>query len=241
MPSVARRFILFPAAFAALAVSVLPALAFTVMGVSGIESYTIQLYSTSLNGSQITHAREIIAQRSDGSRAEIHERPVSDSGGEWVARKTISFANGMVVDIRTDTKAKTTITHDPNGHEWINQRLDAIDPASDCTRNFHAKPWAASMVVEGHEVVKGYDAVRVRFSEPNGDVVTEWRSPAFGCDVLQEDRVMRNGTVEHKIPILLQLGEPEPFYFEVPADYKELGSAASTAARPPSHRRPRSS
>src|SRR5581483_4133806 len=121
MPSVARRSILFPAAFAALAVGVLPALAFTVMGINGIECYTIQLYGTSLNGSQITHTRETVAQRSDGSRVEIRERPAPDSSGEWVAQKSIAFASGMVVEIHTDTKAKTTITHDPNGHEWINQ------------------------------------------------------------------------------------------------------------------------
>ncbi len=187
-----------------------------------VGSYTVELYVTALSGSQLKHSAITIARRSDGSRAEIHEQLVTGLSGERLMRKSIMFADGVYVDLRNDTHAKVTVTHDINSPEWISRVLDAIDPASDCQRNFHGKSWSpAPLTVEGHETIKSQDALRMRFTETNGDVVTEWRSPAFGCEVIQEDRVERNGTVEHQVPILLHLGEPQLWFFDVPGGYKE--------------------
>ncbi len=205
----------------------------SLMGLEAVNSYTVQLYDTSLRGSQVTHMREITARRFDGSRVEIREQPISGAAGEWVARKTIRFSDGISVESRSDTRAKTTISHDPKGEEWINQSLNAIDPASDCRRNFHGKSWStAPIAVEGYQSVKGYNALRFRFTEANGDVVSEWRSPVFGCEIVREDRVARNGAVEHKIPLLLEMGEPDATIFEVPRDYRETGAARRGSTAP---------
>lgn len=210
----------------------------TTMGLETVGSYTVQLYITTLTGAHVTHATETTARRSDGARVEVYEGPSADSATGWATRKTISFDDGTSVQVRDDLRIKTTTVLDPKDPEWIASSLDAVDPASDCQRNFHGKPWSpAPLVVEGHEDIRDYNAVRMRFTESNGDVVTVWRAPVLGCEIVQEDKAMRNGTVEHEVPVVLQLGEPDSSMFEIPAGYKETSKVA-TARQSNNRRRP---
>lgn len=201
------------------------------MGLEGENSYTVELAVTALADGRTIHATETLARRSDGAMVHIYRGETAKSPSKWTNRKTVSFDDGISVEIDDEEAPKATIAQDPVSGELETRTLDEIDPASDCQKNFRGKSWGpAPLTVEAHEPIHGYDAVRVRFTEANGNIVTQWRSPQFACEVIQQDTVMRNGTVEHEVPVILQIGEPDSTLFELPASYNGPGSATGHAA-----------
>ncbi len=202
-------------------------------------AHTVVLLDTSHGNGRTTQMTIIYARKRDGSGVRIIREADSFSPTGDNESKSIEMTpSGTVVLSSSNVRMKTTRIWGPNAPRMKEDLLILRNPATNCTKNFlGSSPSRLKPISETTDTVEGYPALKT--VDDSGDGVwTVWRAPAFGCDTVRQHVAFKDGGYSDSIPQQLQLGEPDPALFEVPADFKEVSPLEMATASAQLHHRP---
>ena len=176
-----------------------------------LPAYTIEFIQYRPDG---TSARHIEAYKSDGS----HSLAGLRKDGTFQVDIVLSAQDQSRTELHHDVRSKTT-WYGPNHGimPWIPK-----DPT--CETLDQSPSHTESMI--GKDVFLGFTVVKRMTQLSNGDTYESWQAPALGCKEIfsrhtkkdpDPDELYYPETAATKIT----LGEPNPVWFEIPADYDE--------------------
>lgn len=178
----------------------------------------------------------IYARRADGSTVRVNRMADSFSPTGETENKAIQLSNGVYINSYSDVNMKTTRIRDANYPMVKGHALAQRDPATNCTKNFSGTTaLRIPAKYQGMDTVEGYQALKT-ITETGGDIWTDWRAPAFGCDIIKHHVDFKDGGYSDQIATQLELGEPDPSLFDV-AGMLEAGPLKIATASAQLHHR----
>lgn len=172
--------------------------------------YTIVLQETTRGPSEAmtSQGKMTIALRRNGAIVIQYEH----LGTPAVIQRTIELPNGVTLVVDDIRERRTSALN----------RLSAsararMDPSRQCVKNDLGEVVLAGQIISEHDVVAGYDAIRVQ----SGNSV-HWFARQLGCAQIKTSTALSGGTVNEKTPILIAPGEPDTALFYVPERYIEV-------------------
>jgi hypothetical protein len=133
-------------------------------------------------------------------------------GTPAVIQRTIEFSNGVTVVV-DDIREHRTSTLTRMG----TSARARMDSARDCIKNDVGEPVFSGQIVAAHEVVAGYDTVKITSSNS-----TFWLARQLGCAQVKSRAQLSDGVINEQVAILTAAGEPDNALFYVPARYSEV-------------------
>lgn len=183
--------------------------------------------SASATSAPVLATTEILGVRADGSNSKARLIPSLVGTSHPYNLKITDTANGVHIVVDQVTKSKTTYAT----RNIVDQYR--INPINSC-------PGSPGETILGYRTLLEEQSVAFPTGASRNRRV--WRAPELSCLILREESGSANATSKGGKTILaatrVVLADPEPWMFEVPADYSErspaevLGEAARIRGKP---------
>jgi hypothetical protein len=157
---------------------------------------------------ELRSVQEVIAQRGDGSIVRLRKRIDNREAG---TKRMYDTSKRQSISVDPLTQSLLTYDLSPQEIEYLSA------PGSDCRkRNPYLEP-----VNEPPAKVLGFEVVHLRGKPPGAEFhLDRWSAPALNCFIIREELA----SSEHRqvrSTVSVELGEPEPSLFDVPANFVE--------------------